>query len=114
MTEKEIYTIERIKEKYEEKRPTKLDELKALDCRVKLPALVFAYVFGIIGALVLGFGMCMAMEIIFSSMAMGIVIGCVGIFLVAINYPIYKKMLEARIRKYAEKINTLSDEILAG
>ena len=114
MTEKEIYVVEKIKGKYEEKKPTKLDELKALDSKVKLPALVFAYVFGIIGALVLGFGMCMAMEVIFSSMMVGIIIGCVGIFLVIINYPIYKKMLEARIRKYAEKINSLSDEILAG
>ena len=91
-----------------------MDELKALDSRAKLPALIFAYTFGIIGALVLGFGMCMAMEIILNSMAIGIIIGCVGIFLVSVNYPLYKKMLSARIRKYASKINALSDEILRG
>ena len=55
MTKKEIYEIERIKRGYEEKQTTKLDELKALDSRAKLPALIFAYTFGIIGALVLAF-----------------------------------------------------------
>ena len=114
MTEKEIYEIEKIKRGYEEKQTTKLDELKALDSRAKLPALIFAYTFGIIGALVLGFGMCMAMGVILNSMAIGIIIGCVGIFLVSVNYPLYKKMLSARIRKYASKINALSDEILRG
>ena len=43
---------------YGEEKKTKLDELKALDKKVKNPVLVFAYAFGIIASLILGVGMC--------------------------------------------------------
>ena len=40
------YLVEKIKSRYIEKEYTELDELKALDRKVKTPATVFAYVFG--------------------------------------------------------------------
>ena len=44
-------------------------------------------------------------------MAFGIVIGCVGILGVSINYPIYKKWLNSRKNRYANDILTLAKEI---
>lgn len=44
----------------------------------------------------------------------GIIIGILGIVMVNINYPIYKRILNSRRNKYAGKIIALSDEILSG
>ena len=44
-------------------------------------------------------------------MVLGIVIGCIGIVGASINYPIYKKWLNARKNKYASDIMMLAKEI---
>ena len=68
--------------------------------------------FGIVGALVLGVGMCLAMEVIGSMMPLGIVIGVVGIAMVTANYFLYRAILRSRKKKYAKEIVSLSDELL--
>ena len=94
---------EKIRNSYKEKTVTKLDELKALDKQVKRPAQVFAYIFGTLGSLVRGAGMCLAMpEVITGYMPLGIAVGVVGIALVSINYPIYKAILKSRKLKASE------------
>lgn len=100
---------------YGEKQTTKIDELKKLDKKVKTPAIAFAYIFGIIAALILGTGMCLAMNVIGGTtvwMIVGIVVGVVGIILCCANYPIYKTLLSSRKKKYSEEIIDLSNEIL--
>lgn len=101
------YDEERLREEYTSKPKTGLDEAKKLDQKCKLPAYIFAYSFGVLGALVLGVGMCLAMEVITSGqimVALGVVIGIIGIIMVSINYPIYNKILKARKEKYASSI----------
>ena len=111
MNEKQY--VQKIKDNYLEKETTKLDELKSLDKKVNLPVAVFAYCFGVIGTLVLGFGMCIAMKVILEDyMWVGILIGCIGILLVSINYPIYLTFLNKRKRKYKTQIIEISDELL--
>lgn len=112
MTIVENKEIEEIKAQYLPQERTKLDDLKALDRKVKRPARIFAYAFGTVGALVLGTGMCLAMKIIGGSMPLGIVIGIVGIAMVSANYGLYQKILNARKRKYAERIIQLSSSLL--
>ncbi len=112
MTSNEIKTVEKIRKGYEEKRASKLDELRALDKKVENPALIFAYIFGIIGSLVLGIGMCLAMKIIGDMMPLGIVIGAVGIAMVSLNYYIYRAILNSRKAKYKNQVLALSEEIL--
>ena len=106
------FLVEQIRTKYTEKEDSKIDKLRALDKKVSAPAEAFAYSFGIIGALVLGAGMSFAMKVIGDSMAMGIVIGLLGILMVSVNYPIYKKLRASRRKKYAPEIMKLSDELL--
>lgn len=112
----EMKEIERIRASYKERERTKFEELKNLDKRVKLPAKIFAYVFGSVSSLVLGTGMCFSMKVIGASMPyaipFGIGIGLLGILLVSVNYPIYQKILKTRKQKYAKKIHALSDELL--
>ena len=112
------FLVQKIRTQYTEKKHTNLDQLKALDAKVKRPANVFAYVFGSISAIVMGGGMSLVMtdiaEIvgIANPMLYGIIIGVVGMGMAFINYPIYKGILNARRKKYASKIIALSNEIM--
>lgn len=111
-TANEKQIAEKIRSQYTERKVSKLDELKELDQRVKRPAKVFTYLFGCVSALVLGTGMCLAMKVIGDLMVPGIVVGCVGIVMAAVNYPIYQAILKARKKKYADQIFALSNELL--
>lgn len=102
---------ERIRNHYVEKAPTKLEQMKALDKKVKRPAKIFSYIFGTVGALVLGTGMSLAMKVIGDAMLAGIGIGLVGIAMVSLAYPIYQKAVNGRRKKYAEQMIALADEI---
>ena len=112
------FLVQKIRTQYTEKGHTDLDELKKLDAKVKRPANVFAYVFGSIGAIIMGSGMSLVMTDIAETigianpMLYGIIIGIVGMLMAIANYPIYKGILGARRKKYAEKIITLSDKIM--
>lgn len=117
------FLVQKIRTQYTEKENTQLDELKALDKKVKKPANVFAYTFGIIGSLVLGSGMSLAMNVIEpgtyfgitineNMMLPGILIGLLGIAMVGANYPIYKAILNSRKNKYAAEIISLSNKIM--
>lgn len=91
---------------------SKLEELRALDAKVRRPADIFAYTFGTVGALVLGVGMCLAMKVIGDMFALGVVVGVVGIAMVCANYFLHKGILNSRKKKYADQIMSLSDELL--
>ncbi|MDE7185753.1 MAG: hypothetical protein K2O40_15120 [Lachnospiraceae bacterium] len=113
------FLVQKIRTQYTEKEHTELDELKELDTRVKRPANIFAYLFGSASAIIMGSGMSLVMTDlgvtlgIENPMVPGIVIGIVGILMAAINYPIYKKNLGSRRKKYADQILRLSDKIMA-
>lgn len=112
------YLVQKIRTQYTEKEHTQLDALRTLDTKVKRPANVFAYIFGSIGAIVMGSGMSLVMTDIGATLGMentmilGIVIGVVGLLMAVINYPVYKRILDGRKKKYAQQIMKLSDEIL--
>ena len=102
---------ESIAKDYAPKDSSKIVALKKLDNKAKLPATIFTYSCGIISALVFGTGMCLAMQVIGSSMVLGVVIGILGLIGCGINYPIYKKMLEKGKAKYAYEIVELARQI---
>lgn len=114
MNTDKIYA-EAIANEYAVKDTRKVVQLKKLDAKAKLPATIFTYTFGIIAALILGVGMCLAMKVIGSGttamVAVGIVIGVVGMIMAGINYPIYTKILANGKKKYAADIMCLAKEI---
>lgn len=75
---------------------------------VTLGASVFAYILGVVGALVLGGGMSLVMTVSNSvpAVAGGIVLGVVGLILCGINYIIYKNIAV----KKTEKVQPAIDE----
>ena len=114
------FLVQKIRTQYTEKEHSQLDALKELDTKVKRPANVFAYVFGSISAIIMGSGMSLVMTDIGTqfgmteTMAPGIVIGVIGMVMAIVNYPMYKKILASRRKKYADKIIALSDELMKG
>lgn len=112
------FLVQKIRTQYTEKQHTELDELKELDAKVKRPANVFAYVYGSISAIIMGAGMSLVMTDIGSTIGLsdamvpGIIIGIVGMVAALSTYPIHKKMLDSRKKKYAPEIMALSDKIM--
>jgi len=114
------FLAQKIRAQYVESAHTELDALKAADCKATRPAYIFTYVFGILAALIMGSGMSLVMtEIgaklgIQNGMVPGIIIGSIGLLMAIINYPIFKKFLAARRKKYEHIIIALSDSIMKG
>ena len=115
----QTFIAQKIRTQYSEKPTTELDALRALDAKVKRPANVFAYIFGCISALIMGCGMSLVMTDIGtilgmeSTMFIGIVIGVIGMAMALINYPVYKRFLGRRKKKYASQIMNLSDKLIS-
>jgi uncharacterized membrane protein YeaQ/YmgE (transglycosylase-associated protein family) len=65
---------------------------------------------GIIGALLLGIGMCFTM-VWTKFFALGIIVGIVGIAILVFAYPIYKKTVQKNRAKIAHKILELSSKL---
>lgn len=113
LSTKEKNFITKTLNRYQEKESTTLDELKLLDKKVKKAPRVFSYTFGTIASLIFGFGMSVAMGVIYpNQMALGIGIGIIGLLCVIINYPMYNKWLRNRKKKYSTKILELSKTLL--
>ncbi len=111
--------VQKIRTQYTGKEHAQLDALKALDAKVKRPANGFAYIFGGISALVMGCGMSLVMTGIGKTIGMGsntmvpgVIIGIIGMLMALINYPIYKRILASRRKKYAEQILQLSEKVM--
>ena len=105
---------ESIAKEYAPNEHSKIIALKKLDAKAKRPATIFTYTFGIVSALVIGTGMCLAMRVIGNGMAgmlLGIIIGIIGMIGYGVNYPIYKRILENGKKKYAYEIVQLAREI---
>lgn len=114
----EKFIAQKIRTQYTEKTTTKLDKLKELDARSKRPAFVFAYVWGIISAIIMGCGMSIVMTDIGQiigltshTMAIGITVGCIGFIMALVTYPIFKSILKSERRKFAPEIIRVSQEI---
>ena len=112
------FLVQKIRTQYTEKQHTQLDELKALDAKVKRPANVFACTFGAGSALIMGAGMSLVMTDIGTmvglenAMVPGILIGIAGLAMALCTYPIYKKILTSRKKKFAPQILELSEKLM--
>jgi hypothetical protein len=119
---KEQEEIKAIRQKYVSQKTTenKMEQLRRLDLSVNQKANVVSLVLGIIGTLILGTGMSIIMTDIGKiiglshslSMLVGILMGVVGIVLVALAYPIYNGVIKKERKKIAPLIIELTDELM--
>ena len=117
---KEQEEIKNIRQKYMESEENGMARLRRLDAGVTQKATIFSLVAGIIGALVMGFGMSLAMTNLYEffnisatlAMVVGIIVGIVGMACAGLAYPIYNCVLKKEREKIAPEIIRLTDELM--
>ena len=119
---KEQAEIKKIRDKYTP--PTEVEDkmarLRRLDASVTNTAVIAALTLGIVGTLVLGFGMSLCLSELGALLGItkmvaliaGIVSGVVGAVLASFAYPVYNAIVKARRKKLAPEIMRLTDELL--
>ncbi|MBQ8612699.1 MAG: hypothetical protein IJ416_00590 [Ruminiclostridium sp.] len=108
---KEQEEIKKIREKYVPREADKMEQLRRLDESVTRKGTVIALVTGIVGALVLGIGMCCCL-VWTELFAVGIVVGIMGIAAVSAAYPLYNLVIKKEREKIAPEIIRLTDELM--
>lgn len=103
--------IENIRKKYLPKEEDKMETLRKLDKGAEKPGTVAALVLGIVGVLLLGIGMCCTMVWKDTIFVLGIIVGILGIAILSVAYPAYKKITKKQREKIAEQILMLSEEL---
>ena len=109
--------VEEIRKAYLPQEEDKLAELRKLHALPTQKAQTASISLGVMGALILGAGMSLCMTELGAAlgryaMILGIMIGLVGIVLVAIAYPIYIRTLKKERERIAPEILRISDELL--
>lgn len=104
--------VEAIKRKYMPKQEDKLEQLRKLDKSAETPGTVVGLILGIIGTLVMGTGMSCVMVWTESLFIVGILVGLLGIIMIALAYPTYKIITKKQREKIAPMILALSEELL--
>lgn len=101
--------IESIRRKYLPQEEDKMEKLRRLDKNVEQKATIISIIVGIVGTLIMGFGMCLCIE--WSEYIFGIIIGIIGIAVIVTAYPIYQYVLKKQRKKITPEILRLTDEI---
>lgn len=109
---KEQMEIKNIRQRYLPKEMDKMEQLRRLDQSATHKGMTLSLVVGIIGALLLGVGMCCTMVWAGVWFVPGIAIGILGIVVVALAYPIYDHITKKEREKIAPEILRLTDELL--
>ncbi len=104
--------IRRIREKYVPKQADKMEQLRCLDASVTRKGTIASLVVGIIGVLVMGFGMSCCMVWTDTLLVVGIVFGVIGIVAVSVAYPLYDHITKKEREKIAPEIIRLTDELM--
>lgn len=109
---KEQAEIRNIRKKYAVSEEDKMEQLRKLDASVTRKGTTAALIVGIIGTLLLGIGMCCCMVWQSTWFVPGILIGVIGIAVLAAAYPLYNHVTQKEREKIAPEIIRLTDELM--
>ena len=109
---KEQAEIKRIRSKYTPKEENKMEQLQRLDASATQKATMYAIIVGVIGALILGAGMSCCLVWTNSLLIPGIVIGVIGMAVLAVAWPLYNRTLKKERERIAPEILRLTDELM--
>ena len=109
--------IEAIRKKYLPREEDKMEQLRRLHSIPTQKAQAASIAIGVLGALILGTGMSLCMTELGAAMGhlamvIGILVGVLGLIMVALAYPLYNCVLRKERRRIAPEILRLSDELL--
>lgn len=115
--------VNEIREKYLPKEETKMDQLRKLDASAAKPGVIVSVIIGIVGVLLFGLGMTwvtggskdlivLGINISLNNQfVLGIVIGVIGLAMIALASPVYNYITKKRREKLAPQILKLADEL---
>ncbi len=121
---KEQAELKKIREKYITNQTSPelsgIEKIRKLDAGVTKKGMIVSLIFGIVGTLLMGFGMSLIMtdlkEILGSyrdtALIIGIIIGFVGMIGVIVAYPLYQHITARERKKIAPEILRLTDELM--
>lgn len=104
--------LRRIRNKYVPKEENKMERLQRLDAGATKKAMIWSLCIGITGALILGTGMSCCMVWGGGWFIPGIIVGVVGIAILACAYPAYNRVLKRERERIAPEIIRLTDELM--
>ena len=102
--------VNKIQRKYVPHQADKMEMLRNLDRSAKKPGRTTSITIGIIASLFLGGGMALIMEWQ-NFMAIGLILGLIGLIGMLITYPIYNSMTKEQRKKLAPQIIQLTNEL---
>lgn len=109
--------IEAIRKKYLPKEEDKMATLRRLHSIPTQKAQAASIAIGVLGTLILGTGMSLCMTELGAvlghlAMMIGILVGILGLVMVALAYPLYNRVLKKERQRIAPEILRLSEELL--
>ncbi len=109
-SERDQKKAEGIRRQYVSREENKMEQLRKLDSRVKLPGKIAGSILGVIGALVMGAGMSLVM--VWGNMAMGLALSIPGLAVLLLGFLAYYLITGSRKKKYAAEIMRLSGNVM--
>ena len=103
--------IEEIRKKYLPQEESKMEQLRRLDQSVTKKGTMISIIIGIVGTLILGVGMCCTLVWADQWFIPGIIVGLIGIAIVAAAYPAYTHITKKEREKLAPQILKLIEEL---
>ncbi len=109
--------IERIRDKYTEKKPDDMTRLRALDKESESIATMVSIIAGVVGILVFGTGLSLYLSELGDALGkavlpVSILVGLVGIILMVAAFPLYMHTLKKEREKRKDEILALADELM--
>ncbi len=109
---KEQEELKRIRQKYAPPEEDKMEMLRRLDRSVTEKGTVISVILGVLGTLIMGLGMSLAMVWQGVWFVPGIIIGLAGIGILAAAYPVYNHVTRKERERIAPEILRLTDELM--
>ena len=106
--------VQRIRKKYLPPEEDKMEQLRRLDRSSTRKGTIVSIIVGAAGCLLLGGGMCCTMVWMESLFIPGVVIGVVGIAVVAAAYPLFNAITKKERERLAPQILKLTEELSKG
>ena len=103
--------IQNIRKKYLPEEEDKMERLRRLDRSAAKKGTAVSILLGVVGCLLLGVGMCCTMVWTQHLFILGVIIGIIGIAVVAAAYPLYIRITRREREKLAPQILQLTDEL---
>ena len=103
--------VQAIRSKYLPREESKLEELKRLDYQVSNAGLPQSLAVGIVGCLIFGLGMCIAMEVLAGGVVLGTLIGACGMAVMIAAYPVYRTCFRKAKAMHQPRILELTAEL---